>query len=106
MNALDGASEKLIFVADEGYFIWDGRELYPTMQELALFRHLLAHHGEWCPRDLKMERAIWPARSPDTKSQCLTYTIGRLASKIVGTSMQINRRRDFGYRLMGEVEVI
>lgn len=103
-------SDVLIFVVDEGYFIWRDQELYPPPGHvLTLFRYLLEHHGHW-RRKAEIYPVLWPAASsgsiPDRADEIIGVKASRLARLLIGTSARVEARVWFGYRLMGEIKVV
>jgi hypothetical protein len=94
----------LIFIADEGYFLWQDRELYPPSgHALKLFNHLLAHRGHWRKKP-ELYHVLWPAADsgaiPDRADDIISINARRLASLL------IESRTWFGYRLTGDIEVM
>lgn len=98
--------EVLTYVQGEGYWIWRGRELKTNrLQVLAIFEHLLERKGHWRSK-ADLYPVLWPAAMPDTADKCISVAASRLASILIGTSARIEARQYFGYRLVGDIEVV
>lgn len=103
MNAL--SDDVLIYMRDEEYLIWRGQELYMQRQTRKIFNYMLAHKGHWIDWE-QLGTVLWPGEFPYTARAHLSNSAGRVASSLIGTSAWLERKPTYGYRLMGEIEVI
>ena len=104
LNLARVPSDRPVFCMEDGTIHWQGREIELAVREAQILGALYKRQPRWTTVP-DLADMIWPGMLPADPGKSLHTPICRLRQKLDGVPLEIRSRKQYGYKLVGELTV-